>query len=62
MNYSWDEIEHLTEILEAEVEGRPVDLERAHALAERLSEIFPVIRNSMAQVVARMRAAKATER
>lgn len=58
MNYSWDEIEHLTEILEAEVEGRPVDRDKARRLAERLSEIFPVIRNSMAQVVTRMGATK----
>ncbi len=53
MQYRWEEIDQLAEILEAEVAGQPIDTERARQLAERLIRLCPDIAKTMHMVVAR---------
>ncbi len=48
------EIHQLTAILQAEVEGRDIDRERARRLAQILATQFPECAMTMRRVVARM--------
>ncbi|MDO8606809.1 MAG: hypothetical protein Q7R40_09765 [Phaeospirillum sp.] len=54
MQYRWEEIDQLAEILEAEVAGQPFDLNLARDLAERLIRLCPDIARSMSQVIDRL--------
>ncbi len=60
MQYRWEEIDQLTEILEAEVAGHPVDTDRARELAERLTRLCPDIAKTMSRVVERFGSEAAT--
>lgn len=53
MQYRWEEIDQLAEILEAEAAGHPVDVNRARELAERLIRLCPDIARTMNRVVDR---------
>jgi hypothetical protein len=54
MQYRWEEIDQLAEILEAEAAGKPFDMERARQLAHRLTELCPDIARTMNMVIARV--------
>lgn len=54
MQYRWEEIDQLTEILEAEAAGQPFDLDLARTLAERLTELCPDIARTMRLVMERV--------
>lgn len=54
MKHPSDDIERLTDILEAELEGRPVDRDEARRLARRVAEDCPDIALTMSRVAARM--------
>jgi hypothetical protein len=56
MNYSWEEMEAMCTILEAEIAGKPVDRGEAALLAAQLAELCPDIARSMMQVAGRMAA------
>lgn len=53
MQYRWEEIDQLAEILEAEAAGQPIDMARARALAQRLTELCPDIARTMTMVIER---------
>lgn len=53
MQYRWEEIDQLTEILEAEAAGHPVDEAKARDLAERLTRLCPEIARTMKLVIER---------
>lgn len=53
MKYTWDEIDQLAAILEAELAGKPVDRQEADRLAARLGEICPSIAKTMDMIRAR---------
>jgi hypothetical protein len=50
----FDDIERLTRILEAELEGRAVDHDEARRLAGRLAEECPGIASTMSRIATRM--------
>ena len=60
MQYRWEEIDQLAAILEAEVAGHPVDVDRARELAERLVRLCPDIALTMSRVVERFAPEAAT--
>lgn len=47
-------VSQLSDLIQAEAEGQSVDCERVRHLAAMLAERHPGIRNSMAQIIARM--------
>lgn len=53
MNYTWAEVDQLTEILEAEAAGEMIDTGKACDLAQRLAELCPEIACSMRQIITR---------
>lgn len=53
MQYRWEEIDQLADLLEAEAAGQPVDSEQARVLAERLISLCPDIAKTMSRVVER---------
>jgi hypothetical protein len=53
MQYRWEEIDQLAEILEAEAAGHPVDLDRARDLAEKLTQLCPDIAGTMSRAMER---------
>ena len=53
MQYRWEEIDLLAELLEAEAAGQPIDHGQARDLAERLTELCPDIARTMRRVVDR---------
>ncbi|OAN45584.1 hypothetical protein A6A04_06715 [Paramagnetospirillum marisnigri] len=53
MQYRWEEIDQLAEILEAEAAGHSIDHERARHLAQRLCELCPDIARTMSRVIER---------
>jgi len=53
MQYRWEEIDQLADILEAEASGQVVDARVAHSLAQRLVELCPDIALSMRRVAER---------
>ena len=53
MQYRWEEIEQLAELLEAEAAGHAVDVNKARDLAERLTRLCPDIAMTMSRVVER---------
>jgi len=54
MQYRWEEIDQLAEILEAEAAGQPIDVELARSLAEKLTELCPDIARTMHLVIDRV--------
>lgn len=54
MDYTWEEIDQMAEILEAEIAGSRVDLPAARTLALRVAELCPDIRASMNLIAIRM--------
>ncbi len=54
MDYSWDEIDQLAEVLEAELAGHRIDPVTTRNLALRLAELCPDIQATMALVAQRM--------
>jgi hypothetical protein len=54
MQYRWEEIDQLAEILEAEAAGQPIDIERARSLAHKLTELCPDIARTMHLVIDRV--------
>jgi hypothetical protein len=54
MQYSWEEIDQLATILEAEAAGRDVDVERARQLAGQLARTCPDIAATMTRIINRM--------
>lgn len=54
MQYRWEEIDQLAEILEEEVAGRPIDIELARTLAHRLTELCPDIAMTMRMLIERV--------
>ena len=54
MQYRWEEIDQLAEILEAEVAGLPVDADLARDLAKRLTHLCPDIARTMNMVIERL--------
>jgi len=53
MQYRWEEIDQLAEILEAEAAGQSFDQNLARQLAERLTELCPDIALTMRRVMDR---------
>ena len=53
MQYRWEEIDQLAEILEAEVVGLPINADLARDLAERLTHLCPDIALTMNRVMER---------
>ncbi len=53
MKYRWEEIDLLTELLEAEAAGESFDQGLARDLAERLTQLCPDIARTMGRVVDR---------
>ena len=54
MQYRWEEIDQLAEILEAEVAGLPINVDLARDLAQRLTHLCPDIARTMNRVVERL--------
>lgn len=54
VKYSFDEIDQLQEILDAEIEGRDFDHHFAYSTATRLAGLFPEISGTMTRVADRM--------
>ncbi|WP_096701509.1 hypothetical protein [Magnetospirillum sp. 15-1] len=54
MKYTWEEIELLAKILEAELAGNPVNWRAGHELALRLAHLYPEIGRSMGRIAQRM--------
>lgn len=54
MQYRWEEIDQLAEILEAEAAGQPIDVEKACTLAQKLTELCPDIARTMRLVIDRV--------
>lgn len=54
MQYRWEEIDQLAEILEAEAAGRSIDQSLARELAERLTELCPDIARTMRRIIDRV--------
>ena len=54
MQYRWEEIDQLAEILEAEAAGHSFDTQMARQLAERLTELCPNIALTMRRVIDRV--------
>lgn len=54
MKYRWEEIELLIDLLEAEVQGRPIDRAEASRLAAKLAQLCPEIAGTMGRVNSRM--------
>ena len=52
--HRWHEVNQLSELLEAEIDGRPFDRDQAHRLACVLAEFHPEIRQSMDQICSRI--------
>ncbi|MBI3445586.1 MAG: hypothetical protein HY055_09555 [Magnetospirillum sp.] len=59
MQYRWEEIDQLADILEAEAAGHKVDEAKARDLAERLIGLCPDIARTMSRVVERFAPAAA---
>lgn len=54
MQYRWEEIDQLAEILEAEVAGLPINVDLARDLAARLTHLCPDIALTMKRVIERL--------
>ncbi|MDO8608104.1 MAG: hypothetical protein Q7R40_16330 [Phaeospirillum sp.] len=54
MDYSWDEIDLLADVLEAELAGRTINRPAARDLALRVAELCPDIQATMGLVARRM--------
>lgn len=54
MHHSFDEIDELGLILEAEAGGDAIDRSKGRALAMQLAELYPVIGASMTRIARRM--------
>ncbi|TAN70267.1 MAG: hypothetical protein EPN20_05800 [Magnetospirillum sp.] len=54
MDYSWEEIDQLAAMLEAELAGRRIDHVAARDLALRVAELCPDIQTTMGLVARRM--------
>jgi len=54
MKFSWDELDHITAILEDEMNGRDIDRTKARQLAEYLVTACPDIANTLANIMSRM--------
>ena len=54
MDYSWEEIDRLAVVLEAELAGQRIDPGAARDLALRLAELCPEIQATMERVAKRM--------
>lgn len=54
MKYAFDEIDELRDLLEAEIDGVPIDRGKGNRLAMRLAELYPVIGSSMSRIALRM--------
>ena len=60
MQYRWEEIDQLAELLEAEAAGHAVDVVKARDLAERLTQLCPDIARTMSLVAQRFSLADAS--
>lgn len=54
MDYTWEEIDRMADILEAEIAGGRFDPSGARTLALRVADLCPDIRASMNLIAARM--------
>lgn len=52
-SYTWEEIDQLSALLEAESQGNPVDADEACRVAAKLSQIYPEIAGTMNRIIGR---------
>lgn len=58
MKYSHSQIDLLTELLENEIAGRPLNHDMIEECAAELADIFPAVASSLSRIIQRSRAVR----